>query len=314
MALPISVRDRLTRPGSETIPDHDVKHLIVNADGYGFTTGVNRGIEETVERGIVTSISANSNCTAIEDLPSFVERFPHVSVGVHLNPVVGPSISDPSRVRSLVDSDGEFLGGRELTRRLLMGRIDSGELERESRLQIERVRAMGVDISHLDSHQNCHLYPQYFRILLALMREQRIPCMRTSSQLALAESPHPSRAARRYWIRQPKRLLTRIGAEVEMVQARRQGAVMADRLMSTSRMGYKGVQAHWSQLLRNVPKGWNEVYCHPGFPDEQLQRYSTYVELRQHEVDVMTSAETHREIERCEIHLRTFHDLARHRR
>ena len=95
MALPISVRDRLTRPGSETIPDHDVKHLIVNADGYGFTTGVNRGIEETVERGIVTSISANANCTAIEDLPSFVERFPHVSVGVHLNPVVGPSICRP---------------------------------------------------------------------------------------------------------------------------------------------------------------------------------------------------------------------------
>lgn len=62
MPLPISGRDRLTQPGSETLPDHDVKHLIVNADGYGFTTGINRGIEEAVERGVVTSISANSKC------------------------------------------------------------------------------------------------------------------------------------------------------------------------------------------------------------------------------------------------------------
>jgi predicted glycoside hydrolase/deacetylase ChbG (UPF0249 family) len=99
-----------------------------------------------------------------------------------------------------------------------------------------------------------------------------------------------------------------------MVQARRQGVVMADRLMSTSRMGYKAVQEYWSQLLRNVPEGWNEVYCHPGFPDDLLRRYSTYVEPRRYEVDVMTSAETQREIERSAIRLRTFHDLARHRR
>lgn len=291
-----------------------MKHLIVNADGYGFTTGVNRGIEETVERGIVTSISVNANCAAIEDLPSFVRRFPHVSVGVHLNPVVGPPVADPSGVRSLVDADGEFLGGREFTRRLRSWRVDSGELARESRLQIERVRTMGVNISHLDSQQNCHLYPQYFRIFLALMREQRIPCMRTSSQFALAESPYPSRALRRYWLRHPKRLLTRVGAELEMALARRQGAVMPDRLMSTSRMGYKAVQEYWSQLLRNVPEGWSEVYCHPGFPDDLLRRYSTYVEPRRYEVDVMTSAETQREIERCAIRLRTFHDLARDRR
>lgn len=290
-----------------------MKYLIVNADGYGFTTGVNRGIEETVERGIVTSISVNANCAASEDLPSFVRRFPHVSVGVHLNPVVGPPVADPSGIGSLVDADGEFLGGPEFTRRLRLGRIDGGELARESRLQIERVRAMGVHISHLDSQQNCHLYPQYFRIFLALMHEQRIPCMRTSSQFALAESPYPWRALRRYWLRHPKRLVTRLGAEVEMVVARRQGAVMADRVMTTSRMGYKALQEYWSQLLRNVPEGWSEVYCHPGFPDELLRRYSTYVEPRRHEVDVMTSAETLREIERSAIRLRTFHDLARHR-
>lgn len=154
MALPISGRDRLTQPGSEALSDRDVKHLIVNADGYGFTTGVNRGIEETVEPGIVTS---------------------------------------NQRERELHSDRGSAVIRRALSAR---------------------------------------------------------PCGRP---------PQP-------------------GGGTFDLQARRQGAEMADRLISTSRMGYKGVQEHWSQL------------------------------------DVMTSAETHREIERCEIHLRTFHNLARHRR
>ncbi len=50
------------------------KCLIINADGYGFTRGINRGIEEAVERGVITSISVNANFEAAEDLPRFVRN------------------------------------------------------------------------------------------------------------------------------------------------------------------------------------------------------------------------------------------------
>jgi predicted glycoside hydrolase/deacetylase ChbG (UPF0249 family) len=289
------------------------KRLIVNADGYGFTRGINRGIEAAVEHGVVTSISVNSNYDAIEDLPAFAERFPHVSVGVHLNPVVGPPISDPAAVPTLLGADGEFLGGREFTTRLLLGRIDREELARELRLQIDRVRGMGIPVSHLDSHQNRHLYPRYFGTFLALMRETGIRCMRTHAHFALAESPHPAADRRRYYLRHPNRFATHAAARAEMALARRRGALMADRLMSTSQTGDKAVQSHWSQLLRNVPEGWTEVYCHPAFPDDELRRYATYVDERRAEVDVMTSDETRAEIERAGIRLATFHDLARER-
>ena len=65
----------------------------------------------------------------------------------------------------------------------------------------------------------------------------------------------------------------------------------------------------WLQLLRNVPDGWSEVFCHPAYPDDDLRRWATYVEQRRLEIDVMTCRETKAEIERCGIELKSFHDL-----
>ena len=47
------------------------KKLIINADGFGFTTGVNRGIIKTVEEGVVRSTSALANMPAIEEVKTF---------------------------------------------------------------------------------------------------------------------------------------------------------------------------------------------------------------------------------------------------
>ena len=266
------------------------KSLIVNADGYGFTRGINRGIDEAVEHGIVTSISVNSNYEGVDDLPAFAARFPHVSVGVHLNPVVGPPVADPAAIPSLLGADGEFLGGGEFTRRLLLGKVARSELAHELR-PADRARAR-------DGHSRQPPgQPPEPPPLSALLRglprahaRDRDPLMRTHAHFALAESRQPRSDHRRYYLLHPNRFLTHATARAEMVLARRRGALMADRLMSTSETGDKAVQSRWSQLLRNVPEGWTKVYCHPAFPDDELRRYATYVDERRAEVDVMTSA------------------------
>jgi chitin disaccharide deacetylase len=288
------------------------RNLIVNGDGFGFTIGINRGIEEAVGRGIVTSISVNANFDACDELPAFAQRWPSVSIGVHLNPVVGRPIADPRDIRSLVTPRGEFRG-RDFTRRLLTGRIDLGEMEHELSLQIERVRDMKVQISHLDSHQNRHLYPPFFIAFLRLLERHRIPCMRTHAHLALAESSNRRAAVPAFYAQHPHRFLTHLVARLEMRVARRRGVVMADRLMSTSATGDKADQEKWLQLLRNVPEGWTEVFCHPALADDELPRWASYVEPRRREVEVLTSKRTREEVERCRITLRTFHDLARAR-
>ena len=123
-------------------------------------------------------------------MPRFVKQFPHISVGVHVNPVVGRPVSPPAEIPTLVNGDGEFYY-KDFTRRLLHKDIATQELEHELSAQIQRVRNWGVNISHLDSHQNQHLYPPYFSVFLALMRKHQIACMRTHAHFMIADSPHP---------------------------------------------------------------------------------------------------------------------------
>ena len=84
---------------------------------------------------------------------------------------------------------------------------------------------------------------------------------------------------------------------------------MANRLMSTQHTGDKAILERWLQLLRNVPEGWIEVFCHPAYPDDELRRWATYVEQRRVEIDVMTCRDTKEEIRHCGIELKSFHDL-----
>jgi hypothetical protein len=282
--------------------------LIINADGFGFTRGINRGIEEAVQRGVVTSISANANFDAIEELPHFAKQFPQISVGVHLNPVAGRPLASPRDIPSLVTREGEF-HYRDFADRLMRKQINLDELSYELSLQIQRVREMGIKISHLDSHQNRHLYPPFFRVFLQLLKTQNIARMRTHRHFILVETPNPRWRALGYYATHPSRIVTHGVARYEMWVARRQGVRMADRLLSTTTTGDKAVLPLWLQLLRNVPEGWNEVFCHPAYPDDELRRWATYVDQRRTEIDVLTSKETKAEIQRCGIVLKSFHDL-----
>ena len=91
-----------------------VKFLIINADGYGFTEGISRAIEECIEFGTVRSLSANVNCSGSEGLRKLVAKHPYLSVGCHLNPVVGRPLLPPGEMASLVDGDGFSCTGGSL--------------------------------------------------------------------------------------------------------------------------------------------------------------------------------------------------------
>lgn len=284
------------------------KYLIINADGYGFTYGINRGIEETVDRGVVTSMSVNANFDAASELAAFVRRYPKVSVGVHLNPVVGKPLSDPKRIPTLVNEQGDF-HYLDFTSRLMRGQINPQELFDELSLQIRRVREMGVNISHLDSHRSQHLYPPYFRVFLQLLKAHGVTRMRTHAYFMHADAPRPRLASLRFYLGHPYRIVTHSMAWYEMSVARRQGIRMADRLLSTERNSDKADLERWLQLLRNVPRGWNEVFCHPAYPDDELRKWASYVDERLEEVRVLTCEETKEEIRRCGIQLHSFHDM-----
>lgn len=155
--------------------------LIVNADDFGLTSQICAGVLHAHEHGIVTSTSALAIAPAFDAYaPSL--RDSGLSVGGHLA-AVGEDRPLLSRreVPSLVDGRGAFpLTWQHFLRRAATGRVDPDDLRREFTAQMEKLRAAGLVLTHLDSHQNLHLWPQVATVVLELARHYGIGAIRVS--------------------------------------------------------------------------------------------------------------------------------------
>ena len=272
--------------------------LIVNADGYGFTYGNNEGIRMCLRAGFVKSVSINANFPASEEA-ALLRDWPGVSAGIHFNLSVGRPVSRPERIPHLVDGGGSFLG-RDLARKLVLGRIPEDEIRTELRAQAALLADAGVRLSHWDGHQNKHLIPQFFNAACSVASEFGIRCLRSTRRF-LFDSRHGS-AMRRgvHLASHPWRAAKYMTASVLGRRARRRGFLSADRLLCPGILdgAWKDESSFWVGLLHQLPDGVNEIYCHPGIPDETLRQHSTYVDGRRRELealtrqDLVTAAET----------------------
>lgn len=289
------------------------RRLIVNADGFGFTPSVNRGIVEAVEAGVVRSTSCVVNFPAIEELPAFAARWSHVSAGVHFNLSVGRPVSDPARVRTLVDSDGLMLGDR-LPRRLLTGAVQRDHIRRELRAQVDRMVSLGVRPTHWDGHQNKHLYMPFFQEALEVARSCGVRRMRTPRRYVVPAQengvPRPI-ALGRYYAQHPRRVATHAFGRALWELARRRGMRMADRLVSPVQKDATGkwLLETWMGIVEHLPPGVSEIYCHPGYADDTLRRHARYVDERELEIRILTSRELKDKIDLERVELASFRDL-----
>jgi predicted glycoside hydrolase/deacetylase ChbG (UPF0249 family) len=158
-----------------------IRLLIVNADDFGLTAGVSRGILRAHREGIVTSVSVLAVAPAFAESARMLRReAPELGAGVHLA-LVGedPPLSPPSRVRSLVGEDGRFpRDWRGFLARSTRAR--TREIEEELGAQIESARDAVLDLDHLDAHQHLHLLPKVRRAVLRLARRFEIRGIRVT--------------------------------------------------------------------------------------------------------------------------------------
>lgn len=87
--------------------------LIVNADDFGVTAGVSRGILDAVRHGIVRSTTAMVNLPGEADLDADAASLRGLGIGLHLNLTWGRPVAPADRVASLVDGDGRFTRDRK---------------------------------------------------------------------------------------------------------------------------------------------------------------------------------------------------------
>lgn len=126
------------------------KFVIFNADDFGYSHGINRGIAVAHQRGVVTSASMVVNGRAVDEAAALAQRFPQLAVGLHVN--------FTNEAENLFD-----LESRELCRR-------------ELRAQYERfVALMGTRPTHIDSHQHVHRHHMRRALFEELAAEEGVP-------------------------------------------------------------------------------------------------------------------------------------------
>jgi predicted glycoside hydrolase/deacetylase ChbG (UPF0249 family) len=240
--------------------------LIVNADDFGLTPAVSRGILEAAREGIVTSTTVLVNRPIPPELVAELGGSA-LGVGLHLNLTLGRPVSDPRRVPSLVDADGRFVRDpREAAARAAKdeARIELGN-------QIDAFRALlGRFPTHLDTHHHVGRHEPILDLVLDFARAIRVP-VRSQDERVRA-------AARRLKLRTPDHFVGESGPEPYW---------SAERVL---------------EHLRALPGGVTEFMTHPGYFDDDLA-YSRYGRQRETELAGLTDPRARELIEREGIRL-----------
>lgn len=130
--------------------------LIINADDFGITPDVTDSILACHDAGAVTSTTFMANGSDAERAADAARSRASLSTGLHFNLTEGEPQTDPSRVPTLLTSSGSFVGRGELVRRWMQGHLAPEEVWLELQSQLARMRRLGLEPSHLDSHQHVH--------------------------------------------------------------------------------------------------------------------------------------------------------------
>jgi predicted glycoside hydrolase/deacetylase ChbG (UPF0249 family) len=285
-----------------------LRRLIVNADDYGLTPAVSRGILRAHAEGIVTSTTVMITMPAAPEWVETARReAPDLGLGLHLNLTAGRPVSPPGDIPDLVTPRGAFHPPDVLIGWLPT--LDMEQVERELRAQIDRFTALaGQPPDHLDSHHHItYLSPPMASLMLGLARELGVPVRR----------PFPARwdaeqAADIFESLMGDRPPSRAYAE-EMIDVldglfRGAGVPTPDDFIRA----FYGDGANLGNLLLlllDVGEGTTELMCHPAEVDEALKTASSYTDSRQHELAALTAPSAREVINTEFIQLITFGDL-----
>ena len=168
-----------------------VLKVIVNADDLGISAQVNAEIFRLIEARRVSSATLIANAPSIEDACARIRQYPQVSFGVHLNLTQFAPLTDDGRLSSLLDGNGHF--DRDRVRTLPFDRDLKNGITAEWQAQIDRLRKLGVPISHIDSHEHVHTISALFGPLKSIQQWARIDAIRITKNV-YTRSDRPGRA------------------------------------------------------------------------------------------------------------------------
>lgn len=292
-----------------------MRRLIINADDFGLTRGVNRAIVRGHVEGVVTSTTLMANAGAFGDAVLLAAAFERGkggpgSVGCHVVLIDGEPLLTPDRVRSLVDGGGAFRNSlSSFAGQTMCGRLKAEEIEAEAAAQIQKIQSAGIRLSHFDAHKHAHMFPSVLKPLLRSARNCGVRAVRNPfapvKPLAFAHLMRRPHLWKRY--SEVKVLRGFQNNFRELVES--EGLVTTDGTFGIVVTGALDA-ALFDAIVGCVPEGTWEFCCHPGYNDGDLKTVRTRLrESREQELNVLTSDAARAALEKHGVELISYWEL-----
>jgi hopanoid biosynthesis associated protein HpnK len=290
------------------------RRLIINADDFGMTRGVNRAVTEAHLAGIVTSATIMANEAAVDDAIALAFQNPSLGTGCHVVLVDGSPLSQPDTVRSLIGSrngnGAQFRPGvAHLAIATLSAKVRSSEVHDEAAAQIERLQSRDLSLSHVDCHMHSHILPVVLRAVLAAAREHGIRAIRNPFEPGWAVAATHKSSSLRSWNRSAQVTLLRGLRSQFLANVQRHGIKTTGGTIGIAVTGLLD-RSLLTHLVEAMPDGTWELVTHPGYNDRDLSQATT--ELKQSravELELLTSPATLNLFRNRDIQLISYREL-----
>ncbi len=272
--------------------------VIINADDFGITSGVNKAIFKLADAGRLTSTSVMTNMAYYADIVQLKDR---IGIGLHFNLTVGQPVTEPLKIPSLVNKNGEFFELPALLKNVKMGKVSRKDVETEFNAQIKRLLEIGIQPDHLNSHESILKYPFFIRDVKRIARNYGIEAVRSFS-------PREFDYTRLF---SPGKIVRSLYLSIQKKTLRFNGYRVVDNHDSLLVMGldYQMACEKLQDVFMNISNGVLEFVVHPGYCNGNNQPLGGYVFERETELKALLSDEFGNVLKLSGVTLVSFKDL-----
>lgn len=278
------------------------KILIVNADDFGMSRSISRGIMTSAKGGLVKATTVMTNAhdfseMMVELLSSDVQ----LDVGFHVNLTWGQPELEPEEIPTLVDNEGMFLNKERLLLRAITRRLVTEEAYKEIYTQCKKLKKFVKDISHVDGHQHVQAFPVIRSAVERVAKEFNILYVR---------SPYESKWTPWYWGGLRRLVVKRLRASRSHYWQRR-GFLTSDAFGGFGLGGGGHLLKRWYKALVSLPEGVTELMVHPGHISPRNDDYNIE---REEEIKILTHSSIIETVHELGIELLSFREWIERRR
>ncbi|WP_188553773.1 ChbG/HpnK family deacetylase [Edaphobacter dinghuensis] len=248
--------------------------LIINADDFGLTPGVNRAIAELHQAHVLTSTTLMATGAAFGDAVAIAHANPSLGVGCHIVLTDGEPVSAPHSIPTLLGEDGKHFRSSllDFMQALMRGNIREEEIECEALAQVQKLQQAGIAVTHLDTHKHTHLFPAVARPLLRVAQRCSIGAVRNPFEPAWSSRLAPNAFVRRLQFH----ILSMVGKRSfeSLPQLHNGNMHTTEGTIGVSATGQLDATS-LRKILHAMPEGTWELVCHPGYNDAALNAITT---------------------------------------